>query len=75
MSQIALENSGLPMVISPLVMTLQRKLAGEERLVLILTAARSDSQLDKAKEQIVRLLRERQRIGSGADDFAVSTVR
>jgi putative ABC transport system permease protein len=55
--------------------TLQRKLAGEERVALILTAARSDSQLDKAKEQIIRVLRERHRIGAGADDFDVSTVR
>jgi putative ABC transport system permease protein len=55
--------------------TLQRKLAGEERITLILTAARSDSVLDKAKEQIIRVLRARHRLTPGAEDFDVSTVR
>jgi putative ABC transport system permease protein len=55
--------------------TLQRKLAGEERIGLILTAARSDSQLDKAKDEIIRVLRQRHRLGASAQDFDVSTVR
>ena len=55
--------------------TLQRKLAGEERIGLILTAARSDNQLDKAREEIVRVLRQRHRLAGSAQDFDVSTVR
>ncbi len=56
--------------------TLQRKLVGEERVALIVAAARSEDVIEKAKEEIVRTLRETHRIKPGAtDDFDVSTVR
>jgi putative ABC transport system permease protein len=55
--------------------TLQRKLAGEEQIGLILTAVRSDSQLERAKNEIIRVLRERHQLGAGTQDFDVSTVR
>jgi putative ABC transport system permease protein len=55
--------------------TLQRKLAGEEQIGLILTAARSDGQLEKARDAIVRVLKQRHQLATGVQDFDVSTVR
>jgi putative ABC transport system permease protein len=56
--------------------TLQRKLVGEERIQLIVATARSEEVVEKAKEEITRVLREKHRIKPGAaDDFDVSTVR
>ncbi len=54
--------------------TLQRKLVGEERLSIILTAVRSMDQLEKAKEEIARLLREKHHVKAGSEDFDVSSV-
>jgi putative ABC transport system permease protein len=56
--------------------TLQRKLVGEERVALIVAAARSEEVIEKAKEEITRVLREQHHIKPGSnDDFDVSTVR
>jgi putative ABC transport system permease protein len=56
--------------------TLQRRLVGEERIGLIVAAARSEDVLENAKEEIIRVLRQRHRLKPGAaDDFDVSTVR
>jgi putative ABC transport system permease protein len=56
--------------------TLQRRLVGEERIGLVLAAARSEAEIDRAKAEIVRVMRQRHHIKSGApDDFDVSTVR
>ncbi len=56
--------------------TLQRKIVGEERVALIVTAAQSEEVTERAKLQIERLLRERHHIKPGAtDDFEVTTVR
>jgi putative ABC transport system permease protein len=56
--------------------TLQRKLVGEERIALVVATAKSEDVIEKAKEEITRVLREKHRIKQGAnDDFDVSTVR
>jgi putative ABC transport system permease protein len=56
--------------------TLQRRLVGDERIGIIVAAARSGEMLDKAKEEIIRVMRRRHSIHAGAaDDFDVSTVR
>ena len=55
---------------------LQHRLMGEEKIAIILTAARSDDVIDKAKDEIIRVLRERHHIKPGAaPDFDVSTVQ
>src|SRR5262249_35900616 len=41
------------------VTTLQRKIAGDDKLAVILTAATSESLIEKAKEEIVKVMRER----------------
>ncbi|HLN32846.1 MAG TPA: ABC transporter permease [Gemmataceae bacterium] len=56
--------------------TFQRRLAGEDKIGLITAAARSETVLDHAKSEIIRVLRERHHLKPGApDDFDVSTVR
>jgi putative ABC transport system permease protein len=56
--------------------TLQRKLAGEEKIGVIVAAVRAEGQIDKAKAQIARVLRQRHRLQAGdPDDFDVSSVR
>jgi putative ABC transport system permease protein len=56
--------------------TLQRRLVGEERIGLILAAARSEQVIDRAKQEIIRVMRQRHYIKAGSpDDFDVSTVR
>jgi putative ABC transport system permease protein len=56
--------------------TLQRKLVGEEKLSLILAAARTEGDVEQARDEIARALRQRTRprMGEG-DDFDVSTVQ
>ncbi|MCI0456768.1 MAG: ABC transporter permease [Gemmataceae bacterium] len=54
--------------------TLQRKLVGEERLSIILTAVRSPEQIEPAKQEITRALRQTHRVKPGAEDFDVSSV-
>jgi putative ABC transport system permease protein len=55
--------------------TLQRKVVGEERISMILAAVHSPDQIDRAKEEISRVLRERHRVKQGSEDFDVSSVR
>jgi putative ABC transport system permease protein len=56
--------------------TMQQKLAGEEKISLILTAARSQASIEVAKEKIIQVLREQRHLKPGApDDFDVSTVQ
>ena len=55
--------------------TLQRKLVGEERVSIILTAVRAPEQIDRAKEEIYRVLREKHHVKAGAEDFDVSSVQ
>ncbi len=55
--------------------TLQRKLVGEERVSLILAAARSEHLIDKAKEEITRVMRHRHHLKPDATaDFDVSSI-
>ncbi len=56
--------------------TLQRRILGEERIGLILASAKSENVLERAKQEITRVMRQRHRFKAGAaDDFDVSTVR
>jgi putative ABC transport system permease protein len=56
--------------------TLQRRIVGEERIGLLLTAARSENVIETAKDQVVKVLRRQHHLKPGvSDDFDVSTVR
>jgi putative ABC transport system permease protein len=56
--------------------TLQHRLAGEEKVNLIVVAARDDGLLPKAKAEIERVLRQRHRLKPDAPaDFDVSSVQ
>jgi putative ABC transport system permease protein len=55
--------------------TLQRKLVGDENLSQILTSVDSMDKLDKAKEEISRILRDKRRVKVGQEDFDVSSVQ
>jgi putative ABC transport system permease protein len=55
--------------------TLQHKLLGEERLSAITAAARSEDDVERAKEQITQVLRERHHEKPGAETFDVSSVQ
>ena len=56
--------------------TLQRKLVGDDHISLILCAARSENEIDTARDEIDRVLRERRRLKAGQpNDFDVSSVR
>jgi putative ABC transport system permease protein len=55
--------------------TLQQRLTGEERLSVILVAARSEAVIDAAKEEVQRVLRQRRRLAAGSENFDVSSVR
>src|SRR5262249_21185682 len=56
--------------------TLQHLLVGEEKLGIIVCAAVSEEVVDKARNDIVQVLRERHHVKIGAtDDFNVSTVQ
>src|SRR5205823_7001936 len=50
-------------------------LGDEEHVSIILTAVRSMDQIDRAKEEITRVLREKHRVKAGAEDFDVSSVQ
>jgi putative ABC transport system permease protein len=54
--------------------TFQRKLAGEERLSLILTSTRTQAEIERAKEDILQLLRQRRHLKPGNETFDVSSV-
>jgi putative ABC transport system permease protein len=56
--------------------TLQRRIVGEERIGLILVGAKSETVLEKAKQDMIRVMQERHRLKPGQPlDFDVSTVR
>ncbi len=56
--------------------TLQHRLAGEEKVNLIVAAARSDALLPRAEHEIDRVLRQRHRLKPDAPaDFDVSSVQ
>jgi putative ABC transport system permease protein len=55
-------------------LTLQRKLVGEERLTAILTAVSDEAMLERAKDEIRRVLRERHHLKAGAETFDVASV-
>jgi putative ABC transport system permease protein len=55
--------------------TLQRKLVGDENISIILSSVRSMDQLDRAKEEITKVLREKHRVKKGHEDFDVSSVQ
>jgi putative ABC transport system permease protein len=56
--------------------TLQRKVTGDNTITIIVTAARSEALIEKAKDEISRVIRERHHLHPGAaDDFDVSSVR
>jgi putative ABC transport system permease protein len=62
--------------ISVPITTLQRRLSADERISMILTTARSDDLLDRAKEEITRVMSQRHHHGPQVPDgFDVSTVR
>jgi putative ABC transport system permease protein len=55
--------------------TLQKKLIGAESLSLILTSVPAMDQLDKVKDEMIVLLREKRHVKVGQEDFDVSTVQ
>ncbi len=55
--------------------TLQRKLVGDETLSMLLTSVDSVDKLEKTKEDVSNLLRERRRVKKGLEDFDVSSVQ
>ncbi|HEV3261041.1 MAG TPA: ABC transporter permease [Gemmataceae bacterium] len=56
--------------------TLRQRLVNEKKIDIILTVARSDDLVEKAKDQIDQVLREQHHIKPGASpDFDVSTVQ
>jgi putative ABC transport system permease protein len=55
--------------------TLQRKLVGEDRINILLTAPRTEAQTDRALDEIARVLRQTHHVKAGAEDFDVSSVR
>jgi putative ABC transport system permease protein len=55
--------------------TIQRKLVGDENISIILSSVRSMDQLEQAKEEITRVLREKHRVKKGHEDFDVSSVQ
>jgi putative ABC transport system permease protein len=56
--------------------TLQRAIVGEDRIPLILASTKSEGMLEKAKDAIVKVMRERHHLkANAAEDFDVSSVR
>jgi putative ABC transport system permease protein len=55
--------------------TLQRKLVGDESLGMILTSVGNTDQLQRVKEEINRVLRDKRRVKPGQEDFDVSSVQ
>jgi putative ABC transport system permease protein len=58
----------------PLV-TMQRKLVGDEILSMLFTSVDSVDKLEKTKEDIARILRAKRRVKPGLEDFDVSSVQ
>ncbi|MBI1831126.1 MAG: ABC transporter permease [Planctomycetes bacterium] len=55
--------------------TLQRKLVGDESLSMLLTSVDSVEKLEKCKQDITRVLRDKRRAKPGMEDFDVSSVQ
>ncbi len=56
--------------------TIQRQVTGDYNVSLIVTAAKSEDLIAKAKDSITQVMRDRHRIRPGAtDDFDISSVR
>jgi putative ABC transport system permease protein len=56
--------------------TLQRKITGDDNIAIIVTASKSEGLVEKAKEEIIRVMRERHHLKPDAnEDFDVSTVQ
>jgi putative ABC transport system permease protein len=55
--------------------TVQRKLVGDEILSMLLTSVDSVDKLDKTKQDVSRILREKRRLKPGLEDFDVSSVQ
>jgi putative ABC transport system permease protein len=56
--------------------TIQRQVTGDYNVSLVVTAAKTEDLIDKAKDDITRVMRERHHIRAGAtDDFDISSVR
>jgi putative ABC transport system permease protein len=55
--------------------TLQKKLAGEESLAMMLTSVGDIDRLHPAKDEINRILRDKRRVKPGQEDFDVSSVQ
>src|SRR5262249_17810683 len=56
--------------------TVQRKIAGNDHIAMILASARSEDVIDRAKEEIAKLMRQRHHLRPTVpDDFDVSSVR
>jgi putative ABC transport system permease protein len=55
--------------------TMQRRLAGEERLSMILTSVADPERIDQAKNETARVLRQQHRVKPGSEDFDVSSVQ
>jgi putative ABC transport system permease protein len=54
--------------------TLQRKLVGEDRINILLTAPRTEAQTGRALQAISAVLRQRHGVKPGSEDFDVSSV-
>ncbi len=54
--------------------TLQRKMGGGDRLTMIVTSTPSADDIDKVKEEIASLLRQRRHVQKGNENFDVSSV-
>jgi putative ABC transport system permease protein len=58
------------------VTTLQERLTGDRRIGLILAGAASEDVIEKVRQKIIEIMRERHHLKKGAnDDFDVSTVQ
>jgi len=55
--------------------TLQKKLVNQESLTLIMTSVPEMNDLNKIKDEMVQVLREKRRVKEGQEDFDVSTVQ
>ncbi len=55
--------------------TLQRKIVGEEALAIILTNVQGSEQVEVAKKEISRVLRETRRLKAGNEDFDVNSIQ
>jgi putative ABC transport system permease protein len=55
--------------------TMQRKLVGDETLSMLLTSVDNVDKLEKTKQDVTRILREKRRLKPGLEDFDVSSVQ